>query len=436
MTPIPFFFLKIRKGRDYRLFNPVDNKEYVVDYNEYRVLEQCDGAHTPEEIASTVERDLGKTKTEAAIYTDTVLDKMYRAGIIAWRMVKMNCQKIYPPPSTVFWDITGECNLRCSHCYNLNGQLHENELSTEEIKRVLEEISAFGVGRLAFSGGEPLMRRDFLEIAEYAGSLKIKSVAVSTNGTLINHEIARQLKAANLEVQVSIDGDIAEIHDEMRGVKGAFDGAIRGIKLLQEEGNIVSVCTSATKLNVDRIPAIIQLMKDLHIENYHVQGIMPMGRGKINVEKLRLSPGRMKELVEYLESKNINCPSYNFTLKPAPTEAVNFSESGACSAATASCSITAEGNVVPCTHLWGMNGDNLRDHTFKWIWENSNLLNYFRSILLNDIKGHCRSCKWLSLCHGGCKAENYANGDVFYSNFGCWVADEFRQAIVKEANVT
>lgn len=429
---IPFFFLKIRKGKNYHIFNPVDNKEYVVNYIEYRILEQCDGAHTLDEIAGTVEKDFGKTKTEAVIYTATFLDKMYRAGIIAWRNEKIDYEKNWPSPSAVFWDITGECNLRCAHCYNLDGQLHENELSTEEVKRALEEMSAFGVESITFSGGEPLLRKDFLEIASHAGNLGFKSVSMATNGTLIDREIARQLKVANLNVQVSIDGDVAEIHDTMRGVKGAFDRAIRGMKLLQEEGNNVSVCTTATKLNVDKISSIIELMQDLGVENYRVQGIMPIGRGKTNMGELRISPRRMKELVEYLESKNITVSSYNFTLKPPPTDHVDYFGSGSCSAASSSCSITPEGNVVPCTYFWGMNGENLRNHSFEWIWENSTLLNYFRSILLNDIKGLCRDCKWLSLCNGGCKAENYANGDIFDSNLNCWVADETRQIIVQK----
>ncbi len=424
---IPFFFLKIRKGRDYHVFNPVDNREYILNYMAYRILELCDGAHTLKEIADDVEKDLGKTKTEAIEYVTIFLNMIYSAGMIAWRQEKLYCEENYPPPSTVFWDITGKCNLSCAHCYNLDGKPHENELTTEEVKRTLEEISIFGVESISFSGGEPLLRKDFLEIASHAGCLGFKSVSVATNATLMDREIAKQLKAANLKVQVSIDGDVAEIHDTMRGIIGAFDKAIHGIKLLQEEGNNVSVCTTATKLNVDRIPNIMQLMQNIGVKNYRVQGVMPIGSGKTNMEELKLTPSRMKKLVEYLESKNITVSSYNFTLKSPPLETVDFCTSGACSAATSSCSITSEGNVVPCTYFWGMKGENLREHTFQWIWENSTLLNYFRSILLNDIKGLCRDCKWLLLCRGGCKAENYASGDVFDTNSNCWVADEARQ---------
>lgn len=413
------------------MFNPVDNREYIVNYIEYRILEQCDGAHTLAEIAGTVERYFGNAKTEALVYTSKFLDRMYGAGIIAWRDKKIEYKKNCAPPSLVFWDITGECNLHCAHCFHLDGQIHENELSTEEIKRVLEEILDFGVENVIFSGGEPLLRKDFFEIASHTKSLGFKYVSLTTNGTLIDCRIARLLKFENLNVQVSIDGDIAEIHDSIRGFKGAFDQAIQGIKLLQEEGIDVSVCTTVSKLNVDRISNIIQLMKNMGIKNHRMQGVMPIGRGKKNREELKLSPRRMKVLVGYLESKNIPVSSYNFTLRSPPTEQVDFQESGTCSAATSSCSITPEGKVVPCTHFWGVNGESLRDHTFQWIWENSNILNYFRDILLNDIKGLCRNCKWLLLCHGGCKADNYSNGDIFNSNLSCWVADEIRHPLHK-----
>ena len=412
------------------MFNPVDNKEYVVNYSEYRILEQCDGVQTLDEIAGTVDKDFGRDKTEAFAYTATFLDRMQRAGIIACRDKKMDYKKNCAPPSSVYWDITGECNLRCAHCYHLNGQIHENEMSTEETKRVLEEMLTFGVENVTFSGGEPLVRKDFLEIISHAGSLGFKSVSVATNGTLIDRGIAGQLKLENINVQVSIDGDIAEIHDSIRGVKSAFDRAVHGIKLLQEEGIDVSVCTTVTKLNEDRISNIQLFMQNIGVKNYRVQSLMNMGRGKKNMEVLSLSPRRMKELVEYLGNKKILLSSYNFTLQPPPTEPVDYCDSGVCSAATSSCSITPEGKVVPCTHFWGMRGESLREHTFQWIWENSLILNYFRDILLNDIKGVCRDCKWLLLCHGGCKAENYANGDVFDSNVDCWVADEMRQTLI------
>jgi len=427
-TLLPFCFLKVRKGTGYHMLNPVDNREYVVDYAEYRILEQCDGTRTPEEIAGSVEAALGMTKAAAAGYTAAFLDKMRRAGIVAFRRSPVRYEPGCPPPFVVYWDVTAACNLRCSHCYCPGCEPCRNELSTEVVRRTLEEMSAFGVKWVVFSGGEPLLRKDFLEIAAHARGLRFEYLSVATNGTLIDRDTARRLKALDLDVQVSIDGDNAETHDLMRGVKGAFDQAIRGLKLLQEEGMDVSVCTVAARSNVDRIPNILQLMRDLGVQHYRVQAVMPMGRGRTNSKDLRLSPARLKELVQYLDSRNISASSYEFTLKPPPKQAVDYCQNGACAAATSKCAITAEGNVVPCTPFWGMNGENVRDHTFPWIWERSPLLNYFRSITLNDIRGVCRDCKWLMLCNGGCKVDNYVDGDLFGSNGDCWIAHEMRLA--------
>jgi radical SAM protein with 4Fe4S-binding SPASM domain len=422
----PFFFLKIRKGNDYQVFNPVDNIDYKLNYIGCRILEHCDGGHEPQEIAAIISKDFRLPNPEALDYVNVFLNDLGRLGMLAWRQEKFDYYRNWAAPSTVFWDITGECNLRCAHCYNFEGKRQDNELSTVEIKRTLEEMSAFGVKNISFSGGEPFVRKDMLDIVNHAVNLGFDSVGVSTNGILLDRDTVRQLTAAKLNIQISIDGDDAPSHDKARGVKGAFDGAIKSIRLLLEEGVHTSVCTTATTRNVERIPKIIRLMEKLGVKNYRAQGVVPMGRGKMNEGDIRLTPVRMKELVQYLENRNIQISSYNMTLKPPPTETVNFCDSGVCSAASSVCSITSQGNVVPCTYFWGMNGENVRDHTFQWIWENSGLLNYFRSVRLNDIKGLCRDCKWLISCHGGCKAENYSNGDMFESSKSCWVAEEMR----------
>jgi radical SAM protein with 4Fe4S-binding SPASM domain len=424
---IPFFLLKVQKGKDYSLFNPVDNREYMVNYAGFRILEHCDGAHTIEEIASVMAADFGQSESEAMDYVSEFLAAMTGKGMVSWREGVVGDVPDWGPPQTVYWDITARCNLRCAHCYYTGEGPREAELSTDEIKRVIEELSAYGVGNIVFSGGEPFLRKDIMEIISCVAGYAFTDVSIASNGTLINRQDARKLKKTGVSVQVSIDGDTASLHDVIRGVNGAFEDALRGIKLLQEEDVPVSTCTVVTTMNVERIPAIIALMRDLRVNSYRVQGMMPIGRGRTNRAKLRLKPARMKRLVEYLESQSIPVSSYNFTLTDPPVEPVDFEGTGACAAATSSCSITPEGNVVPCTHFWGLRAENVRDHTFRWIWENSVVLRYFRSITLGEVKGNCRDCRWLAVCHGGCKAENYVTGDIFGSNRTCWVADAARR---------
>lgn len=422
-----YFPLKVAKGDGYSIFNPGDNLDYAINLSGYRILELCDGNHSTAEIAVNLAPVLGYSQDQALAYVSDFLDEMTALGMLLWREQPVYVQPNWPAPDTVFWDITGACNLRCLHCYSGDDAPQVRELNTGEALRVIDELALCGAGSISFSGGEPLLRKDFIELAAHACRQGFKSVGVATNGTLINTESARRLKETGIHVQVSIDGHTAKVHDQMRGVPGSFNRALEGIRLLQEAGCEVAVCTSVSKLNVEQIPSIIELMNQLNVAKYRVQGTVPVGRGKENQQRLRLSPSRMKELVAYLEERQIQISSYNFTLKPPPAEVVDFCGTGACSAGSSICSVTTEGRVVPCTYFWGLHGESLRDHSFGWIWENSRLLNYFRSIRLDDVKGVCRDCPWLSLCHGGCKAENFSEGDLFASSRNCWVADEYNR---------
>ena len=420
----PFFPLRVVKGEDYSVFNPVDNQDYQINLSGYRILELCDGSRTAEEIAVALAGELRLSPSQSADYVADFLDEMTTLGMLCWRREAVSVPVNWAAPQTVFWDITGACNLRCLHCYGISETPSPWELTTHEAFRVIDEMAACGVEAISFSGGEPLLRRDFIELADHACRQGFKSVGVATNGTLIDGTMAVRLHQTGIDVQVSIDGDTAGVHDQVRGVPGAFDRAMGGIRALREAGCEVTVCTSVSSINVERVPAIIELMEKVGVANYRVQGMVAVGRGRDNRDRLRLAPARMKALVAYLEERRIQISSYNFTLKPPPAEPVDFCGLGACSAGATICSITSGGRGVPCTYFWGLNGDDLREHSFRWIWENSRLLNYFRTIRLDDVKGACRSCDWLSICHGGCKAENFSAGDLFASNRSCWVADE------------
>jgi radical SAM protein with 4Fe4S-binding SPASM domain len=285
----------------------------------------------------------------------------------------------------------------------------------------------FGVETIVFTGGEPFLRRDFPDIVVFAAELEFPYVSVATNGTLLDHEIAARLRYPNLTVQVSVDGDRPEVHDRMRGVQGSFEKSMRALTLLLEEGVQVKSNTSVTNLNVDAVPGIIELMSNKKVP-CRFQGMVPIGRGRTNAGEIMLSPARMKSLSEYLVGMNLDPGGLSFTLNPAPQDAMDLNGSGACSAGSSNCAITSTGEVVPCTYFWGFQGENVRHHSFHWIWENSRLLNYFRCIKLAEIKGHCRKCKWFMRCRGGCRAECYLNGDLFGSNSNCWLAQEIKAA--------
>jgi len=136
----------------------------------------------------------------------------------------------------VVWNITRTCNLMCIHCYNDSGADKVcAELSRSSAKNVLDDLAQFGVPSILFSGGEPLMRRDLFELIAYAGERGLRTV-ISTNGTLINADVAEKIKQHNVSyVGVSLDG-IGPVNDKFRGVQGAFDRAVEGIRNCRDAG--------------------------------------------------------------------------------------------------------------------------------------------------------------------------------------------------------
>ena len=203
----PFFPLRVVKGEGYSVFNPVDNQDYQINLSGYRILELCDGNRTVEEIARDLAGSLRLDAGGAFAYVEEFLAEMTALGMLCWRQEPIPAASLWAPPQTVFWDVTSACNLRCVHCYGTSESPSPGELTTFEALRVLDEMAACGVEAVSFSGGEPLLRKDFIELAAHAGRQGFKSVGVATNGTLIDESMARRLRETGIDVQVSIDGD-------------------------------------------------------------------------------------------------------------------------------------------------------------------------------------------------------------------------------------
>jgi len=179
----------------------------------------------------------------------------------------------------VVWNITRKCNLKCVHCYAQAKDISfENELSTKEGKKLLDDLAQFGVPVVLFSGGEPTIRKDLPELAAYAVEKGMRAV-ISTNGTLITQKMAKTLKEIGLSyVGISIDGT-EEINDRFRGVKGAYKGAVEGIKNCKEAGIKVGLRFTINKFNAAEIPAIFELLEDMDIPRACFYHLVYAGRG-------------------------------------------------------------------------------------------------------------------------------------------------------------
>ena len=189
-------------------------------------------------------------------------------------------QKPFVPgaPFLVVWDITYACNLKCKHCYSNSGKPLENELSTDQVMKIIDKLDRASVPAIAFSGGEPLIKNDFFEITKYAHDRGIY-VAVATNGTLITKDKAKEMNKAGIEfVQISLDGASPDTHDSFRGINGIFNKTLEGIKNCVNEDFFVNIATTMTKYNYEEVPLIIDLCKKLGVNWFMAYKFVPTGR--------------------------------------------------------------------------------------------------------------------------------------------------------------
>jgi 12,18-didecarboxysiroheme deacetylase len=179
----------------------------------------------------------------------------------------------------VVWNVTRACNLKCVHCYaHAVERSKEKELSTEQALALIDDLAEFGVPVILFSGGEPLVRRDLIDLANYAVEKGMRAV-ISTNGTLITKEVAKKLRKVGLSyVGVSLDG-MEEINDRFRGKKGAFGEAMEGIRNCQDAGLKVGLRFTINRLNIDEVPRIFDLLEELNIPRVCFYHLVYAGRG-------------------------------------------------------------------------------------------------------------------------------------------------------------
>ncbi|MEM1540093.1 MAG: radical SAM protein [Candidatus Bathyarchaeia archaeon] len=375
-------------------------------------------------------------------------------------------------PFEVVWNFTYKCNLRCKHCYEDAGGGTLPELSTDEAKQVIDNLSkvaGVGLPALSFSGGEPLARKDFFEVASYAKK-HIPYISIASNGTLIDTDMARKIKDVGIDyVEISIDGASPSVHDEFRGIPGAFEKALQGVKNCVEEGIDTCIATVLHKNNFAETEKILQLAKELDVRFMHFNYI-PTGRAKMYVE-LDLTPEERlhvlqtigKEIVSlYLQAKeeelktgksNIKvdrffstCPQYasvtkelsqqvgqkfmveaHYAAKKGVENVANFL--GGCGAGRLYCAIEPNGDIKPCvffpTNDKTVLGNMLRD-PFEEIWDRDPLLWQLRirenleTYIVNGTEVGCGRCPDKYIC-GGCRARAYSyfNGNVKAPDIGC-----------------
>ncbi len=372
-------------------------------------------------------------------------------------------------PRLVFWEVTKGCNLRCIHCRATATELMSpTDLPTGKALNIISQIADFANPILVLSGGEPLYRHDIFQLAEYATSRGLRT-ALATNGTMVTKDIAEKIKNSGIKrVSISLDGADATTHDTFRGIPGAFDAAVYGMKNLQQLGVSVQINTTIARHNAHQLPDVLELARRLGADALHTFLLVPVGCGVDIAAEQMVPPEEYERMLNWfydqsltgdIELKATCAPHYFRVLRQrraadriagreqavaavshpheiGPTDMTMPGSTGislkpnggppvghtghtghpgghpsdmnamtkGCLAGTGVCFISHEGEVFPCGYLPAIAGD-LRKQSFAEIWNESAVFAMLRDD--DNLKGKCGCCEFRHVCMG-CRARAFA----------------------------
>jgi Fe-coproporphyrin III synthase len=347
----------------------------------------------------------------------------------------------------VVWNMTRRCNLKCIHCYsNSNALCAPDELTTDEAKAMIADLAAFGAPVLLFSGGEPLMRPDLPELAQFAVDRGMRAV-ISTNGTLITEKKAEIFREIGLSyVGVSLDG-VEATHDRFRGFAGAFQAALKGIRICRDLGIKVGVRFTINRSNAADVPAIFDLLEEEAIPRCCFYHLVYSGRGSKLIEE-DLSHEEKREFLNLIMDRTMDLFTrgmpkeiltvdnhadgpyvYLRLLRENPKRAAEVLEllrmnEGNSSGHGIGC-ISWDGEVHPDQFWRGISFGNVRKRPFSRIW--TDLTDPLLAKLKDKrphVRGRCTACRWLDVCGGNFRARaEAAMGDVWAPDPACYLTE-------------
>jgi pseudo-rSAM protein/SPASM domain protein len=351
----------------------------------------------------------------------------------------------------VVWNLTKQCNLYCDHCYAAaDTDCASGELSTTEGKRLLDDLADYGVPVVLFSGGEPLVREDLVELVDYADDRGIRPV-LSTNGTLLTPERVARLREAGLAYAgVSVDG-LAPRNDAFRGREGAFDAAVRGIEICLDAGVKTGLRYTITESNLQDLDEVVALLHDVGVDRFCFYHLDYGGRGN-DIRDLDLTPAERREAVERLCELTLdyhdgghdietllvgNYADAGFLVEYArralgedhATRVYEYlRRNGGDPTGERVADVDYQGNVH-LTQFWqGYSLGNVRDRPFSAIWEDESnpLLEALRN-REDHLTGRCADCAYRSVCRGGSRLRALSvHDDPFAPDPQCYLTDAER----------
>ena len=306
-------------------------------------------------------------------------------------------------PLSVQLDLTYRCNERCVHCY-LDHDDH-GEMTTAEIKHLLDEMAEAGVFTLTLSGGEIMLRKDFFEVLEYARQLMF-CVKLKTNAVLIREAEAARIRDLGVEsVQISIYSHRPEVHDAITLVPGSLQRSISAIRFLKSQGIKVTIANVLMTGNMQDYPGVRALAEELGVQSTLDPTITPMMDGNRSVLSLGIGG---TDLQQVFRDTALVGDVEEFCAIPAGGDE-SMLETLPCSAGHTACYVSPYGDVFPCVQFPLPTG-NVRQQRFIDIWRHSDQMNEVRSIRVKDLPS-CSECTHVTNCTR-CPGLAYMEGNM------------------------
>jgi len=318
--------------------------------------------------------------------------------------------------------LTKKCNAFCRHCYGSSGKAFEDELSTKEIKNLIDQYSDMGVTKLFFTGGEPFTRTDITELIQYA-DFKEMDILISTNGSLLTKELLKEISHIPFNMfQVSLDGG-KEVHDKIRG-EGFYSKALNSLELLNELSfNNITIATCLMKQNFDQISNVLDVVMYYKVPIYSLVLLLVAGKADKSID---VSSQELKYAIEqlfsiYRQNEGKFRLAENSIIPPALVPP-DLRQKGVhkpfevCCAFPNIAGVEANGNIAPCDGFFTfkeMMAGNIRESSVNDIWNNSSVFKSLLNLDVTNIEGVCGKCTFLQSCAGSCRASSYS----YYGNF-------------------
>lgn len=415
------------------MFNADKGKEKAINDSAFRIWKQLDGATPIEMITKDLFRhfeggSLEEISRDTTAFTKELLDEGFileANGLVTKREAE-EYSDITDRPGDFDISLTGKCNLHCEYCFYANEMHGRPDLTIDQWFTFFDELNRLGVRNLTLSGGEVFVRKDLWEIIDYLIEKRMR-YSILSNGTLIDEdtlkrfEIGKRRKRLNT-VQISIDGSCAEVHDKSRG-RGAFNRAIKGLRLLKEAGFPVTSRVTINRHNVGDLENVTALLlEDVGLKSFGTNDAIPMGAGCDNQAGITLTPQQQLQAIITMHELDQKYPGrINATAGPlakwkmygemeharATGEKSERWQMGfltGCGCIFGKLAVHHDGIISPCNMLAGLELGRINQDSITTIWKNHPILQAMkdrRKIPMQDVPG-CVDCEWAPYCNGSC----------------------------------